>query len=50
MKWIAIMVIVMFGGMFAGLAFNDYHESQCRIEAIKAGIEVDKINRACGVK
>ena len=50
MKWIAIMAIGMFGAMFAGIGIDQYNKNQCRIEAIKAGVEADKINMACGTK
>ena len=49
-KWIAICVIGVIGGMFAPLGVMEYSKYQCRIEAIKAGVEADKINTACGVK
>jgi hypothetical protein len=48
-KWIAIMAVGITMGMFAPLAAMEYGKSQCRIEAIKAGVEADKINMACGV-
>ena len=47
MKWIAIMAIGMFGAMFVGLGFSEHNKSQCRIEAIKAGIEASKIKEIC---
>lgn len=50
MKWLAIMVIGLFGAMFMGLGAQQYGENQCRIEAIKAGVEADKIKTACGIK
>ena len=49
-KWASIMIAVVFTAMFTPLAVEKYGESQCRIEAIKAGVEADKINQACGVK
>lgn len=49
-KWIAIMIIGLTVGMFAPLGVMEYGKSQCRIEAIRAGVEADKINTACGVK
>lgn len=49
-KWIAILAVGVATAMFAPLTFMEYGKSQCRIEAIKAGIEADKINLACGVK
>lgn len=49
-KWAAIAMAVIFGMAFAGMGIDQYNKSQCRIEAIKAGVEADKIDRACGVK
>ena len=48
-KWLAIAMAVIFGLMFVGMGLDQYQKSQCRIEAIKAGVEADKINRACGI-
>jgi hypothetical protein len=47
-KWLTIMIIGVASAMFAPLAIMEYSKSQCRIEAIKAGVEADKINTACG--
>ncbi len=49
-KWIAICAVGVTAAMFAPLGITEYSKSQCRIEAIKAGVEADKINMACGVK
>jgi hypothetical protein len=49
-KWIAILTVGLATAMFAPLAVTEYGKSQCRIEAIKAGVEADKINTACGIK
>ena len=49
-KWIAILVVVIAVAMFAPLIIMEHGKSQCRIEAIKAGVEADKINTACGIK
>jgi hypothetical protein len=49
-KWVAILCISVAVAMFAPLSIIEYSKSQCRIEAIKAGVEADKINMACGVK
>ena len=49
-KWIAICVIGVIGTLFAPIGVTEYSKYQCRIEAIKAGVEADKINMACGVK
>ena len=50
MKWVLLLSAVFIGAPMVGLALTDYQHSQCRIEAIKAGVEADKINVACGVK
>jgi CHASE1-domain containing sensor protein len=50
MKWVLLLVILFIGMPMVGLALSDYQHSQCRIEAIKAGVEADKINVACGIK
>ena len=49
-KWFMIGMAVIFGLMFVGMGVDQYSKSQCRIEAIKAGVEADKINTACGVR
>ena len=49
-KWMMIGFAVMFGAMFAGMGIEQYSQSQCRIEAIKAGVDADKIKLACGIK
>jgi hypothetical protein len=49
-KWIAIACIGIMGMLFSPVIVMEYSKYQCRIEAIKAGVEADKINMACGVK
>ena len=49
-KWFMIGMAVIFGLMFVGMGVDQYSKSQCRIEAIRAGVEADKINTACGLK
>jgi hypothetical protein len=49
-KWIVLLLIGVSAAMFAPLAIMSYGENQCRIEAIKAGVEADKIKTACGIK
>lgn len=49
-KWIAICVVGVVAAMFTPLAITEYSKAQCRIEAIKASVEADKINMACGIK
>ena len=50
MKWIAVMVVGFAVALFAPLAVKEHGQAQCRIEAIKAGVEVDKIDQACNRK
>jgi hypothetical protein len=47
MKWYAIVMIVIIGTPMAGLALDQYQKSQCRIEAIRAGMDVEKIAQVC---
>ena len=49
-KWSAIMLVAFCTAMFSPVVVSEYSKSQCRIEAIKAGVEADKINLACGIK
>ena len=49
-RWIVILIFGICVIMFAPLFLMESQKGQCRIEAIKAGIEADKINAACGVK
>ena len=47
MKWYAIVMIFIIGLLMAGLALKEYQLSQCRIEAIKVGMDTDKILQVC---
>jgi len=47
MKWYAIVMIVIIGAPLAGMALKEYQNSQCRIEAIRANMEADKIAQVC---
>ena len=49
-KWIVILVVGIAVAMFAPLMIMEHGNNQCRIEAIKAGVEADKIKTACGIK
>ena len=42
------MMIGVFGSLAISMGIEGYAEKQCRIEAVKAGIEADKIDKACG--
>lgn len=48
-KWFAIVLAVFVIGMFSPVIVSEHSKSQCRIEAIKAGIDADKIATACGL-
>jgi hypothetical protein len=47
MKWFAIVMIVLFGGMFVGVGFETYYHQQCRITAIQANMTADQIEKVC---
>jgi hypothetical protein len=47
MKWAMLAFIFVLGIPMAGLALTEYQKSQCRIEAIRAGMEPDKIAQVC---
>lgn len=49
-KWLAITMIVVFGSLALGGAVEHYSTKQCRIEAIKVGVDANLIDKACGVK
>ena len=47
LKWLAVMMIGIFGAMFVGLGFESHFRQECRIAAIKANMPVDDIAKAC---
>ena len=47
---IVIAMMVIFSILGIGMGVQNYQDKQCRIEAIKAGVEPDKISQACGSK
>ena len=49
-KWMVILGISVMTILFSPVIVGEYQKSQCRIEAIRAGVEADKINTACGVR
>ena len=49
-KWFAILLLGCVIGMFSPAIISEHGKTECRIEAIKAGVEADKINKACGIK
>jgi len=49
-RWIVILIALVLFTMIGPLVLMDSQKNQCRIEAIKAGVEADKVNTACGIK
>ena len=47
MKWVMIMVICVFGAMFAGIGFTENAKSQCRLKAIEAKMTPEDIAKVC---
>ena len=47
-KWLTICIIGFVIGMFSPVVVIEYNKSQCRIEAIKAHMDADKIIQVCG--
>ena len=46
-KWIAILCIGLAVAMFSPIIFMERGKSECRIEAIKAGMSADDIVKLC---
>ena len=46
-KWLAIMMIGIFGAMFVGLGFETYNHQQCRMAGIQAKMSVEDIAKVC---
>ena len=47
MKWFVILMIAFIAVPIAGFGLKDYQLGQCRIEAIRAGMDVEKIAQVC---
>ena len=47
MKWVALVFMFIIGIPMAGLALKEYQASQCRIEAIRANMSADQIEKVC---
>lgn len=47
MKWLAIMMIGLFGSIFIGMGFESYYHQQCRIAGIQAALPADQIEKVC---
>jgi hypothetical protein len=46
-KWFVILIIAFIAVPIAGFGLRDYQKGQCRIEAIKVGMDADKIGQVC---
>lgn len=46
-KWIMIAFSVIMGSLAAAGAVSEYQKGQCRVEAIKANIDSEKIAKVC---
>ena len=47
MKWMSLIFIFIVGIPLVGLGIEKYQIHQCRIEAIKVGMEPEKISQVC---
>ena len=47
MKWAALAFMFVIGVPMLGLGFSEYQKGQCRMEAIRAGMEPEKIVQVC---
>jgi hypothetical protein len=47
MKWAALAFAFIIGIPMCGMAFSEYQKGQCRVEAIRANMEPDKIAQVC---
>jgi len=48
MKWYAIVMIAIAAGPAAVFVNDQYQKGQCRIEAIRANMDAEKIAQVCG--
>lgn len=46
-KWMCILLIGIVFGMFSPVIVSEHNKGQCRIEAIKAGMPADDIQKLC---
>ena len=46
-KWFVILMIVFISIPLLAFALRDYQLGQCRIEAIHAGMDTEKIRQVC---
>ena len=47
LKWLAVMMVGIFGAMFLGMGVETYNRQQCRIAAIEAKMTPDDIAKVC---
>lgn len=47
LKWICIMIIAVFIGLFVATSVDNYTSSQCKIAGIAAGMSAEEIKRLC---
>ena len=47
LKWIAVMVAVIFSGMYFMSAYEDYSNTQCRIQGMAMGYAPEQIVEIC---
>lgn len=48
LKWIAITMIVLFGGMFVGVSYEAHTKAECRIAFAQSNKTADEIVKICG--
>jgi hypothetical protein len=46
-KWFYILMIALVAGMFSPVVVSEHSKSNCKIEAIKAGMPADDILKLC---
>ena len=47
MKWMTLAFMFIIGIPMLGLGWGEYQKGQCRTEAIRAGMEPEKIVQVC---
>jgi len=47
MKWAALAFMFILGLPLVGLALEQYNRGQCRIEAIRANMPAEQIEKVC---
>jgi len=49
-KWLMIFCSIVFGAMFAGLAYENHKTTECKVELAKAGKSAAEIIQVCDKK